>query len=54
MAYRRSLVRTLGLSMRSSGSIGMSLGESSVADSSGGDPVCTRGGSASVMISMVI
>jgi len=54
MAYRRSFVRTLGPSIRSSGVIGVLLGETPAAGSSAGDPACTKGGSAVVIISIVI
>lgn len=54
MAYRRSFVRILGLSIRSSGVIGALLGETPVAGSSTSNSACTKGGSVAVIISMVI
>jgi hypothetical protein len=53
MAYRRNFVRTLGHSISSSGVIGVLLGENPAAESFAGNPACTEGGSAVVIISMV-
>lgn len=54
MEYRRNFVRSLEQFVRSSGVIGVLPEETPVAGRSADNPSCTKGGSAVVVISIVI